>query len=73
MCYKTQAINRNMFFSLYIYKKREGMSEIIEMEKRERERDRTREICFFEISKYKDEEAFYRLLICLHLCTHKCE
>ena len=33
MCYKTQALNRNMLFSLYIYQKREGMSERIEKEK----------------------------------------
>ena len=46
MCYKTQTLNRNMFFSLYIYQKREELSERIEMEKRERERDRTREILF---------------------------
>ena len=46
MCYKIQALNRNMFFSLYIYQKREGMSERIEMEKREREIDRTGEILF---------------------------
>ena len=38
MCYKTQVLNKNSFFSLYIYQKREEMSERIEMEKRERER-----------------------------------
>ena len=46
MCYKIQALNRNMLFSLYIYQNREGMSERIETEKRERKIDRTRENLF---------------------------